>query len=187
MNYDDEADWVLAVAGDGLAAGRVFDAHRGQIKRHSRRLVPVSADVDDVVAIVFFEAWRKRESIRFTNGSMLPWLLVTATYVASNVTRSAGRHRALLDKLPPPEIVADPGGEPRGEFEAALAGLSMRDQQVITLCVLEGLSEKEAAQVLGIPPGTVKSRLFNAKRRLANTVDSTPEFRPILVKEAHHD
>jgi RNA polymerase sigma-70 factor (ECF subfamily) len=184
---DDEADWARAVSGDGAAAGRIFDRHRDRIKRHSRRLVPEQADADDVVAVVFLEAWRKRDRIRFTEGSILPWMLVTATNTASNLTRSARRHRALLEKLPPGPDAPDPAESFPGEAEVALSSLSLRDQQVLSLCVLEDVSEKEAAVVLGIPPGTVKSRLFHAKKRLAANVGTNPEFRTLSVKEATHE
>lgn len=54
--------------------------------RHSLRLVASPADAGDVVPIVFLEAWRKRATVRFVDDSLLPWLLVTATNAAGNVT-----------------------------------------------------------------------------------------------------
>jgi RNA polymerase sigma-70 factor (ECF subfamily) len=57
-----------------------------------------------------------------------------------------------------------------GYAQQALRSLSRADQQVITLCVLEGLAEKQAAVALGVPAGTVKSRLSRAKARLAAQV-----------------
>ena len=185
----DEVDWALAIVGDGIAAGRVFDRHHDRVTRHSRRLVSqfAEADAQDVVAIVFLEAWRKREVIRFTDGSMLPWLLVTATNTAANVARSARRYRALLSKMPPPGTVADPADSAGGDAEVALRRLSTRDQLVLTLCVLEGFSHKEVATVLGIPPGTVKSRLFHAKKRLADELDTHRSFPTLIVKEAPND
>jgi DNA-directed RNA polymerase specialized sigma24 family protein len=98
----DEADWEQTCAGDGDAFGRIFDRYRQRLYRHSYRLVPDRADADDVVAIAFFEAWRRRDSARFVDGSILPWLLVIATNSAHNVSRSARRYRALLAKLPAP-------------------------------------------------------------------------------------
>jgi RNA polymerase sigma factor (sigma-70 family) len=165
---DDEGEWSLAVAGQGDAFGRIFDRHRDRVYRHAYRLVPVAADVDDVVAIAFMEAWRRRASIRFVDGSMLAWLLVTATNVAHNLTRSARRHRALLERLPPGSSVADHADDfGDGDAVGALRGLSLADQRVVTLCILHGLSVNEAAAVLDVPPGTIKSRLSRAKARLA--------------------
>lgn len=188
MNSD-ETDWALAVRGDGVAAGRIFDRHRERVRRHSHRLVPqfAEADAEDVVAVVFMEAWRKREVIRFTNGSMLPWLLVTATHTAANLSRAARRYRALLIRLPPHADLPDPADGDSGNAEQALRNLSTRDQQVLTLCVLEGFSDREAAAALGVPPGTVKSRLFTAKKRLADELGTPSPFQTLIVKEAPHD
>lgn len=175
MDATDADEWAFALRGDGEAFGRIFDRHRHRVFRHSVHLVPTPTDADDVVAVVFFEAWRKRETVRFVNGSLLPWLLVTATNTARNVHRGSRRHRALLDRLPaaaPSEFVADIGDS---EAEAALRRLSLADRQIITLCVLEGFSEAEAATALGIARGTVKSRLSRAKKRLAaHLVDHSP-------------
>ncbi|MCI1016973.1 sigma-70 family RNA polymerase sigma factor, partial [Herbaspirillum sp. C7C2] len=92
-----------------------------------------------------------------------PWLLVTATNVARNQTRAARRYRAALDRLPPPEPVPDHADrDDDGDAVRALRQLGHRDQEIITLSVLEGYSEREIAAALGIAPGTVKSRLSRA-------------------------
>lgn len=163
----DRADWLLAVAGDGRAFGRVFDRHAPRLVRHVAGLVPASADADDAVAIVFLEAWRHRDRVRFVDDSLLPWLLVTATNTAHNLTRSARRHLQFLSRFPVDDPAPDPADRfTEGAASAALRTLSRTDQQVLTLCILEGLSEREAAVALGVPPGTVKSRLHRAKARL---------------------
>jgi RNA polymerase sigma factor (sigma-70 family) len=164
----DEVDWHRVLAGDGEAFGRVFDRHRFRVRRHAHRLLSVASDAEDVVALVFFEAWRRRDAVHFVDGSLLPWLLVTATNSARNLERSVRRHRALLAKLPPltdePDFV---GAIDDGPATAAMLRLGAADQRIITLCILEGLDEREAAEALGVPTGTVKSRLSRARRRLA--------------------
>lgn len=164
----DAEDWTLALQGDGEAFGRVFDRHGDRIFRHSLKLVPLPHDAEDVVAVAFFEAWRRRESVRFVHGSLLPWLLVTATNASRNLNRSARRYQSLLARLPAPEPAPD-HADGFGDSEAviALRRLSLAHQHVITLCVLEGLSEADAASVLGVAQGTVKSRLWRARQRLA--------------------
>jgi RNA polymerase sigma factor (sigma-70 family) len=168
---DDEHDWADALRGDGEAFGRIFDRHRHRVFRHSYRLVAVSADADDIVSVTFLEAWRRADAVRFVNGSILPWLLVTATNSARNLARSSRRYRAMLERLP-----IDPHDDDRAtdsfdsEAHDALRRLSLADQRILTLCVLEDLSEKDAAAVLGIPAGTVKSRLSRAKTRLAGSL-----------------
>ncbi len=179
----DEAEWSSAVRGEGEAFGRIFDRHRERVYRHGYRLVPTAADADDVVAIAFLEAWRRRDAIRFVDGSMLPWLLVTATNASRNLTRSSRRHSALLRRLPPETDHPDPADSvDDGDAQAALRTLSLDDQRIVPLCVLEGFSEREAATVLGIPPGTVKSRLSRAKARLGLRLE-----RSIHLQEASHE
>ena len=179
---DDENDWADALRGDGEAFGRIFDRHRHRLFRHSYRLVTVTADADDIVSIAFLEAWRRADAVRFVDGSMLPWLLVTATNSARNLARSGRRYRTMLNRLPMDRHDGDRFTQAFDtEAHDALRGLSVADQRILTLCVLEDLSEKDAATVLGIPVGTVKSRLSRAKRRLATSL-STP-----LTKEATNE
>ena len=182
----DADDWAQALAGSGESFGRIFDRHRDRLYRHSVRLVPTASDADDVVAIAFLEAWRKRTAVRFVDDSLLPWLLVAATHSAQNVSRGARRYRALLARLPAEASVPDHAesiGE--GDAQRELRSLSLADREVIVLCVLEGLSEREAASALGVPPGTVKSRLSRAKARLARRLDTT--LPTTLAEEAGHD
>lgn len=172
MTTDDATDWALACSGQGEAFGRIFDRHRDRVFRHGLRLVDGVADADDLVAITFLEAWRRRDALRVVDGSVLPWLLVTATHVAQNLRRSARRHRALLAKLPPdPHGPDHADGFDDGEAHAALRELPLIDRQILTLCVLEGYSERDAATALGVPAGTVKSRLARARTRLARTYE----------------
>jgi RNA polymerase sigma factor (sigma-70 family) len=179
---DDEHDWADALGGNGEAFGRIFDRHRHRMFRHSYRLVAVTADADDIVSIAFLEAWRRADAVRFVDGSMLPWLLVTATNSAHNLARSSRRYRAMLDRLPVDAHTDDRSTDAFDtEAHDALLKLSLPDQRILTLCVLDDLSEKDAAAVLGIPLGTVKSQLSRAKARLANSLT------PPLTKEATNE
>jgi len=169
MTDSTDADhWRVALHGDREGFGIVFDRHQHRVFRHSIALVPTPDDARDVVAVAFLEAWRRRADVRFVDGSLLPWLLVTATYAAQNISRSARRYRALLDRVPPSAPVPDPADA----FDdtpamAALGSLPRAQQYVVTLCIIEGLTLAEAADVLRIPLGTVKSRLHAAKKTLA--------------------
>lgn len=167
-------DWTLALAGQGEAFGRIFDRHVDRVRRHSVRLVAQHSDAEDVVAITFLEAWRSRSRVRVVEGSVLPWLLVTATNVARNLERSSRRYRDLLARLPAAHHHSSVDAGTDSEVVDALGGLSATDQQVIALCVLEDYSEREAAAALGVPVGTVKSRLSRAKSRLRSRVTPAP-------------
>jgi RNA polymerase sigma-70 factor (ECF subfamily) len=175
VSFDEGATWAAARGGDSAAFARVFDAHRDRVFGQALRLIREPHEAEDVTALVFFEAWRKRDSVRVVDGSILGWLLVTANNVVRNLARARRRHHALLDRLPKPENQADHAdavGERLdqdardSQVRAALEQLSEMDQNIITRCVIEEYSTAEAAAVLGIPAGTVKSRLSRAKQRL---------------------
>ena len=181
----DADSWRLALAGDPEAFASVFDRHHHRVFRHSIALVPTLDDAKDVVAVTFLEAWRKRASVRFVDDSLLPWLLVTATHTAQNITRSARRYRDLLDRVPPSADVPDPAdGLDDGPAVAALGSLSRGHQEVVTLCIIEGLPLAEAARVLRLPLGTVKSRLHFAKKALAAELGARDRHHPTPLTEA---
>lgn len=172
-----------ARSGDPEAFGKLFDLHRERVFRQALRMTQSVHDAEDVTGMVFLEAWRRRESLRDVNGSAIGWLLVTANNVSRNFTRSSRRYRHVLAGLPLPEDTPDHSDvvDDRLDFDprrmalrGALARLSRRHQDVLSLCVIEELSTAEAATVLNIPLGTVKSRLSRAKARLSALLDATP-------------
>ena len=158
--------WQRLRAGDESAMGELFDRYQARLFRHACRLLTTREDAKDAVAMAFFELWRKRSSVRLVDGSPLPWLLVTAANAARNLERSSRRYRSLLAKTPAaPDVFAF---EPQDETGVltALRRLPAGEQSVVVLTVLEGYAEREVADALGIPAGTVKSRLARAKSRL---------------------
>jgi RNA polymerase sigma-70 factor (ECF subfamily) len=128
-------------------------------------------DAKDAVTIAFFELWRKRESVRLVDGSPLPWLLNTVSHSARNVERSGRRYAALLERAPIREA-DQPGAYDESGVLAALKRLPAKEQSVLVLIVLEGYPERVAAEALGIPVGTVKSRLSRAKSKLRDEITS---------------
>ncbi|WP_290808622.1 sigma-70 family RNA polymerase sigma factor [Herbiconiux sp.] len=179
---DEAASWESARAGDPTAFGAIFDLHRNRVFHQAQRMAPTIHDAEDVTAATFLEKWRRRDSVRMVDGSMIGWLLVTANYLARNLDRSRRRYRTLLEQMREPLHDIDPADEVadrldtqslNGQVRDALSRLPKRDQDIITLCIIQQLSTADAAAVLSIPTGTVKSRLSRAKQRLAADVLST--------------
>jgi RNA polymerase sigma factor (sigma-70 family) len=175
LGVSDEVLWHQVINGDGDAFGVLFDRHYDRVWRHALKVLRVAHVAEDVVAVVFYEAWRRRANVRMVNDSILPWLLITTNNTLRNHVRQQRRYRHFLTQLPPPEHSADiaediaQAGE--SEFQAsalkeAFAQLRPPERDVLTLCVLEGMGAKEAGAALGIADGTVKSRLHRAKSRL---------------------
>ncbi len=175
MKVDDEqAHWDVARSGDGEAFAQIFDLHRNRVFRHALRLVDSVSDAEDAVAIAFMELWRRRDTVRLVNGSVLPWLLVTATHITRNIQRSSRRYRALLLRLPRTEVTTDvaqeflltsvEGLDPR--LVSELRFLGRVDQQLLSLVALEGYSMAETAELLELSLPAAKSRLRRIRQRL---------------------
>ena len=160
------ATWVRVRAGDESALAELFDRHEARLFRHACRLLTTREDAKDALTVAFFELWRKRESVRLVDGSPLPWLLNTLSHAARNLERSGRRYRSLLTRVDVPSPHAAPLSPDETGVLAALKRLPAREQSVIVLTVLEGYPERAAAETLGIPVGTVKSRLARAKAKL---------------------
>lgn len=169
VDHDDAGLWARVRQDDELALAALFDRHEARLFRHASRLLTAREDAKDAVTVAFFELWRKRASVRLVDGSPLPWLLTAVAHCARNLERSGRRYRALLDRAPVAEPTTSPAHDDSGVL-AALKRLPERDQAVVVLAVLEGYAEREVAQALGIPAGTVKSRLARAKAKLRNDI-----------------
>jgi len=166
VSNNDADAWRRLCAGDDTAMRELFDLHEARLYRQAVRLLADREDAKDAVAIAFLEAWRKKAAVRVVDGSPLPWLLTTTANTARNLDRSRRRYRALLAKTPAASPVDPPLAADESGVLAALTQLPSGERSVVVLVVLEGYSEREAAEALGIPVGTVKSRLSRAKGRL---------------------
>ncbi|MEU5673724.1 RNA polymerase sigma factor [Micromonospora sp. NPDC047753] len=162
-------------AGDSDALGELFDEHAEAVHRHALWSGSDAAHAEDVVSLTFLEAWRIRESLRPDGDGLRPWLLGIATNVLRNRRRAARRHREALRRLPVRDTVPDFAEavvdrmHDADQVAAALAGLrALRraDREVFLLCVWSQLDYAAAAEALGVPVGTVRSRLSRARTRL---------------------
>jgi RNA polymerase sigma factor (sigma-70 family) len=162
-------------AGDKDAFGVLFEEHARAVYNHAFRLTGNWSTAEEVVSLTFLEAWRLRSTVRPEGGSLLPWLLVIALNVARNVSRTTRRQQAAMSRLQPGTDVPDFADELAGRLDdatqleavrAALTRLRRGERDVLALCVWSGLNYAEAAEALGVPVGTVRSRLSRARRKL---------------------
>lgn len=167
-------------AGDHRAFGELFDAYARSVYNHAYRLTGDWASAEDIVSLTFLDAWRLREKVDDEGGSLRPWLLGIATNVARNTRRAARRHAAAVARLPRDEPERDFAEEVAGRIDdaaqlalvrAALAGLRRPEREVLALCVWAGLDYQAAAEALGVPVGTVRSRLSRARTKLAKNME----------------
>ncbi|MCU0264432.1 MAG: sigma-70 family RNA polymerase sigma factor [Candidatus Nanopelagicales bacterium] len=179
----DAALWAALLGGDLDAFDTLYDRHAEAVHRLLVRRVGAQ-DAPDLTAEVFTRAWAHRDRIRVAeSGGLRPWLLGTALNVARGHIERTAAAGQLAQRL------AGQGSPPEGPIgdtidrlddavalphaHAALASLSLDDQEVLLLCVLEGLTPTDAALALGQRPGSVRSRLTRARRRLANAYERT--------------
>lgn len=171
-----------ALGGSPSSFGSLFERHVVLIYNHCFRHLASWAAAEDASSLVFLEAWRRRKDVRLVDESIVPWLLVVATNVCRNLRRSQWRHAAAMARLP--ETPAEPdfaddivdrvGAEQQmQQLRAQINRLPARDQDVIALCVWEGLSYEHAAAALGVSAATVRSRLARARNRLRTTPQTT--------------
>jgi RNA polymerase sigma factor (sigma-70 family) len=180
-------------AGDPTSFGELFDQYAGSVFRHAVRITGDAQHSDDVVSLTFLEAWRLRERLDPEGGSALPWLLGIATNVLRNAARARRRHLNALARLPATEPVPDfsddvidrlSDAEQVAAARAAFAALPTAEQDVVALCVWSEVSYADAASALGIPLGTVRSRLSRARVRLRTLMRSeTSGRRPQMTRE----
>jgi len=174
MELDDSTLWTRAGAGDRDAFALLFDRHAKAIYNYCFRRVGDWSAAEDLLSVVFLEAWRRRHK-DLPPGKALPWLYGIATNVVRNRRRSERRYRAALARVPASPAEPDPGDEVLerlddeqriGRALELLAKLPRRNQDVFVLCAWSGLSYEDAAFALGVPVGTVRSRLSRARQSL---------------------
>jgi RNA polymerase sigma factor (sigma-70 family) len=160
----------------------VFDRHVDAVYSHCLRRCASWSEAEDLTSMAFLEAWRIRARVRFVEGSAKPWLLLVATNVARNEARARRRYEHAVSRLPRAESEPDIADEAIRDVDAeqaaqrlttAMSKLRKSEQDVIALCDLGELSYAEAAGVLKIPVGTVRSRLSRARQRLQKLLSAS--------------
>jgi RNA polymerase sigma factor (sigma-70 family) len=177
--------WGRAGGSDPAAFTAVYERFADRIYNFCFRRSGSWADAEDLTSVVFLEAWRRRADVVLDeHDSPLPWLYGVATNVLRNRERGLRRHAAALGRIHDrvegfAVVEPDPADEVAGRLDderrmvevlEALDQLPARDRDVLTLCVWEGLDYASAAVALGVPVGTVRSRLARARGRLRSSL-----------------
>lgn len=150
------------------AVRALHDAHAGALHAWARRHVAEAADADEVVQETFVRAWRRRDQYDPARGSERAWLFGIARNVVIDRHRASTRRLRVVSSEPA-EVVHESEVERAVEashVREALLALSEHHRAVIVAAYYRGCTIREAAAELGVPEGTVKSRLHHGLRAL---------------------
>jgi RNA polymerase sigma-70 factor (ECF subfamily) len=185
MPPDDDELCARIRDGDRGAFQILYRRYADPLYAFSVRRLGSAADAEDLVATVFLELWRQRERVVAKGASLRPWLFGVASNLVRRQYRTRHRHRKALGTLaqqrdlsPDHQADTDAAAIKRHADQVLrrCASLPKAQRDVVRLRVWEQLSYEEISQALGIPIGTVRSRLSRARRHLetVQTPVSTP-------------
>lgn len=169
---DDDVDLLHRIAaGDRTAVRTLFARHHLRIYRFVTRLTGNEATAEDITNDVFLEVWRNAATFE-GRASVSTWMLS----IARNKSISAMRRRTesaidetmadgIADEADTPEVVA--AKHSKGEqLRRCIEKLSDDHREIVELVYYQEKSIQEVAEIAGIPEGTVKTRMFHARKRL---------------------
>ncbi len=156
---------------------QIFDRHAAAVRRFAiARVGPSTAE--DIASEVFRIAFERRGSFDVQATSALPWLYGIAINLVRREMRGRARSYAAIERFGGRRELTGDGGPDVGdridareellELREALTALTADEVDVLLLVAWEQLSPTEAAEVLGIPAETARTRLHRARRRIRN-------------------
>ncbi|MQY12358.1 hypothetical protein SRB5_24910 [Streptomyces sp. RB5] len=188
---DDDAVTVRESLERPEVFARLYDRYAAGVHRYAARRLG-DGPADDITAETFLIAFRSRGRYDHTRAGARPWLFGIAGNLIGKHRRAEVRALRALARTgvdPVAESWADAADErvtaqaARQALAGALAGLAARDRHVLLLVAWADLSYQEVAEALGVPVGTVRSRLHRARRRVRAALGPDP-LRAADLREA---
>lgn len=175
--YDEGAELMLRVkAGDEAAFRKIIDLYQKSLVNFFYRLGVYHSDIDDLAQLTFLKLYRYRSSYT-KSAKFTTYLFLLARQVRVDEVRASARRdriRKLLkanvefeESLPEKEampLLSD-------DLQVALSQLSDAHREVVVLGMLKELPYEEVSRIIGIPVGTVKSRMHHALKQLREILE----------------
>jgi RNA polymerase sigma-70 factor (ECF subfamily) len=164
--------------GDQMAFRRLYTRHNVRIFRFLMRLVRDEAAAEELLNEVFLEVWQHAGRYE-GRSSPSTWMMSIAHNKAVSSLRRRREQTGLVDEQL--MQVPDPDDDPEANLQkqdkgqlmhACMAALSADHRTILDLVYYQELSVGEAAEVLGIPENTVKTRMFYARKKLSELLKS---------------
>ncbi|MFG3021761.1 RNA polymerase sigma factor [Streptomyces sp. NPDC048254] len=176
----DDESLLARSARDPAAFEPLVERHAGVLHGYLIRRAPAAAD--DLLAEVWLQAYASRRTFDAARGTARTWLFGVARNVLAAHWRQGGREEAAAPGTPGDRADTDPWQGVDERLDAAavapflrrsIAGLPHVERELLLLVAWERLTPTEAAAVVGVPPGTARSRLHRARARLREALAST--------------
>lgn len=176
-DISDEALLSAIAAGDRTALRALYLRHNVRVYRFVLRLTDDASLAEDIVSDVFLDVWRQAAAFE-ARSRAATWILAIARYKALSAVR--GRSHEHLDDGAA-MAVADPTDDAETMVEhqdrseiirKCLSQLSAIHREVLDLVYYHEKSVDEVAEIVGVPASTVKTRMFYARRRMQDLLQS---------------
>ena len=163
MDEPDPGTVRAAADGDVGAFEELVRAYQAQVWRFLRHLLGDPALAEDVTQETFLRVFMRLHTFQ-SRSRFSTWVFQVARNAGVDALRSRARQERLARLVPPPGSVAP--ADSGTELVAALGCLSVKLRESLLLVEVLGLRYREVAEVLGVPEGTVKSRVAQARHRM---------------------
>lgn len=167
MTSHDEVGLVVAArAGDGAAFAELVGRHQHAVRGFLRRYVGHWSDADDIAQEAFVIAWARLDRFELRS-SFRTWVCGIGYRTARDAKRAHGRAQARdAEWLAAQSEEEATSVDDRIALASAMAELPQDQRAAVALCLGEGFSHAEAAEILRMPLGTVKSHVNRGRERL---------------------
>lgn len=169
---------MRVASGDRDALGTLYDRHGPTMMAIGLKILRNPREAEDLLHDVFVEAWKRANTYDAKRGSVRAWLHLRMRSRCLDRVKSARWSRS--QPLPERESQVGTSSQPSIEdladasrLKAALAGLPDEQRVVLVLGYFEGLSSSEIAERIGVPIGTVKSRVAAAMGKMRKVMEAT--------------
>ena len=161
---NDQTLWQGIVNGERAAFDTLFRLYSAPLRLFLRRYTSCPAAADDVAQETFLQLWRRHNGFDPARGTLKQYLF--------GIARKQAAHGRKEWRPPEPAAVAEAAGktvaakDQTADLNEALARLEPEERTLLWLREVEGYSYAEMSDILGVPLGTVKSKLFSARAAL---------------------
>jgi RNA polymerase sigma-70 factor (ECF subfamily) len=191
-NESDDGLIKAIAAGSQSAMRTLYARHHVRVFRFIAHLVTDSGRAEDLVSEVFIDVWSQAD--RFEGRSQVStWILSIARYKALSALLAQRRRRIVELDGTAMELIEDTSDTPeqsvlsrdrRAQLRGCLAQMSREHREVIDLVYYHEKSVEEVAEIIQMPKNTVKTRMFYARKRLAQVMSTHQDFDHLIVAQA---